>query len=102
MRQGPVRPVAVVGVDEGVDQRLQLGQGGRLNPLGLQPLLQGLLEPLDLPAGGRVVGSGVLLEHAQGAELVLEAVAAARAAGEPGGKHHPVEFLRDVKRFRLA
>src|SRR5689334_4634050 len=57
MRQGPVRPVAVVGVDEGVDQRLQLGQGGRLNPLGLQPLLQGLLEPLDLPAGGRVVGS---------------------------------------------
>ena len=58
MRQGPVWPVLVVGVDERVEPGLQLGQGGGLGGLAAEPLLQGLLEAFDLPAGGGVVGSG--------------------------------------------
>ena len=32
----------------------------------------------------------VLLFHAEAAQLILQAVAAALAAGEAGGEHHPV------------
>ena len=60
--QGPVRAVVVVVLGERIEQGLQLCHGPRLGGLGAQPLLQGLLEPLDLPAGGGVVGSGVLLD----------------------------------------
>jgi hypothetical protein len=79
-------------VDRGelVEQGLQLDQGAGLDGLGGQPLLEGLLEPLHLAAGGGVVGAGVLLRHVQAAQLGLEGVAAALAAGQAGGEHHPV------------
>jgi hypothetical protein len=80
-----VRAIAVVGADEGVDEGLQLADGGRLGGLGDQPLLHRLLEPFDLSAGGRVIGPGVLLRDASAAQLVLEVVASTAAAGEAGG-----------------
>ncbi len=67
---------------EGVEQGLELGDGGGLVGLGGEPLLHGLLEPFDLAAGGGVVGAGVLLDHAEAAQLGLEAVAAARLPPE--------------------
>ena len=82
--------LVVVVVDEGVEQGLELGDGGGLVGLGAQPFLQGLLEPFDLAAGGGVVGAGVLLGDAEAAEFGLEAVAAAAAAGEAGGEDHAV------------
>ena len=82
--------LVVVDGDEAVEQGLQLGDRGRLVGLGAQPRLEGLLEAFDLAAGGRVVGSGVLLDDAERAQLGLEGVAAAAAAGEAGGEHHPV------------
>jgi hypothetical protein len=45
-----------------------------------------------------MAGLAVLLGHAQSAQLVLEAVAAA-AAGEPGRIDQAVEFLSGVKGF---
>src|SRR5215469_15940663 len=45
VRQGSVRPLAVVVLSEGVQQALQLGDGGGPG-LGCQPFLQGLPEPL--------------------------------------------------------
>jgi hypothetical protein len=51
----------VVELDEVVQQDLQLGEGAGLVGLGPQPLLQGLLEALDLALGLRVVGVAVLL-----------------------------------------
>jgi hypothetical protein len=57
---------------------------------GGQPFLQGLLEPLDLALGLGVVRAAVLLGDAQGAQFVLQAVAAAAAAGEPGRIDHAV------------
>ncbi|MDZ4235169.1 MAG: hypothetical protein U1C73_15730 [Dietzia sp.] len=66
--------VVVVDLDEGVELVLQLGDGCR-GRLGSEPLLHGLLEALDLAAGGGVVGSAVLLADAQFDEFVLEAVA---------------------------
>ena len=64
--------------------------GGGLDGLGAQPLLQGLLEAFDLAAGGGVVGAGVLLEHVPVAQLLLEGVAAAAATGVADGVDHPV------------
>ncbi len=61
--QRSVRALVVVGRDEGVDEGLQLGEGGRLVGLGEQPFLQRLLEAFDLAAGGGVVRAGVLLHH---------------------------------------
>ena len=58
--------------------------------LGAEPVLQGLLEPFDLAAGGGVVRAGVLLHDAEAAQFVLEAVASAAAAGEAGGEDHAV------------
>jgi hypothetical protein len=40
----------------------------------------------------------VLLLHAEPAELVFQGVAAASAAGEPGGEHHPVIGQRRGRR----
>jgi hypothetical protein len=51
----------VVLVGDGVEQCLQRGDRGGLLRLGAEPLLQGLLEPFDLAAGGGVAGAGVLL-----------------------------------------
>ena len=86
VRQGAVRTVVVVGLDEGVDQRLQLADRGRLDRLGAQPLLQGLLEAFDFAAGGGVVGSGVLLGDVPVVELLLESVAASAAADAGQGR----------------
>jgi hypothetical protein len=66
----------VVEVDEGVQEGLQLGDGAWLVGLGGEPGLHGLLESLDLPAGGRVVRAGVLLDDVEPLEFGLEAVAA--------------------------
>jgi hypothetical protein len=52
VRQGAVWPVVVVLLDEPVQQRLQLGDGGWLDWLAVEPLLEGLLEPFDFAAGG--------------------------------------------------
>ena len=83
----------VVFVDEDVDQGLELGDGGRLVGLSAEPFLQGLLESFDFPAGGWVVGAGVLLDDVEAGEFGLEAVAgavSAVSAGEAGGVDHPV------------
>jgi hypothetical protein len=71
--------VLVVGLEEHIDQVLQLGDGGWLG-LASQPVLQGLLEAFDFAAGGGVVGSGVLLDDVEGVEVLLEPVAASLAA----------------------
>jgi hypothetical protein len=55
--------------------------------LGAEPFLEGQVEALDFDAGGRVVGSRVLLHDTQAVEQDLEAVA---ASGESGREHHPV------------
>jgi hypothetical protein len=62
-----VRAAGVVLGDEGVEEGLQFGDGGRLVGPGSEPLLQSLLEAFDLAAGGGVVGAGVLLDHAAAA-----------------------------------
>jgi hypothetical protein len=85
-----VRPLGVVDAGEGVQELLEFGEGGGLGRLGGQPFLQGLPEPLDLALGLGVVRAAVLLIDAEAAQLVLEAVAAAAAAGVPGGEHHSV------------
>ena len=90
VRQRPVGAVVVAGVDEAVDEGLQVGDGGGLIGLRAQPFLHRLLEPFDLAAGGGVVGRGVLLGHVQAAQFAFEGVAAAAAAGRPGGEHHAV------------
>jgi hypothetical protein len=60
--------------------------------LGCEPLLLGLLEALDLAAGLRVVGPGVVEADPESAEFDLEndCAAAAGRAGEDGavvGEH---------------
>ena len=52
--------------------------------------LEGLLETFDFPAGGGVVGRGVLLFGAEVSEAGLEEVSAAFPAGEAGGVDHGV------------
>ena len=47
--QGPVRPLVVIGAGEGVQENLQLGDGGGLGVLGAEPFLGGLLKPFDFP-----------------------------------------------------
>jgi hypothetical protein len=56
--QGAVWSAVVVFVGEGVELGLQFGDRGGGGLVG-QPFLEGLLESLDLAAGGRVVGGGV-------------------------------------------
>ena len=82
--EGAVGPAGVVGVGELVELGLQFGEGGG-GRAGGEPFLQGLLESFDLALGLAVVRAAVFLGDAQGAQFVLEAVAAAAAAGEPGG-----------------
>jgi hypothetical protein len=55
----------VVLVAEAVQERLELGDRAWLDGLGAEPLLHRLLEPLGLPTGGGVAGSGVLLGDAE-------------------------------------
>ena len=65
--QGSVGPPLVVLDGEGVQQPLEVGDGGALVGLGAQPLLHGLLEAFDLALGLRVPGAAVLLVHTQAA-----------------------------------
>ena len=85
-----MRPVLVVVRAELVEEHLELADRGRLDLLRRQPLLHGLLEPFDLPAGGRMVRTGVLLRHPEASQLGLEAIAPALAAGEARGEDHAV------------
>jgi len=75
-----VGPVVVVLATELVDQGLELGEGGGLDGLAGEPVLQGLLESFDLALGLRVVAAPVLLPDAEGGEFVLERVASPAAA----------------------
>ena len=77
-----MRTVLVVDGGEGVQQGLEPGKGQGLGWLGAEPVLHRLLEPLDLALGLGVVRLAVFLPDAETAQLVLEAVAAASAAGE--------------------
>ena len=63
----------VVDGHELVQELLQLDQVGGLVGLGAQPPLQGLLEPLDLAAGGGLVRAAVLLLDLAAAQLGLQA-----------------------------
>jgi hypothetical protein len=42
-----VGPLGVVDAGEGVEQGLELGEGGGLSGLGAEPILHGLLEALS-------------------------------------------------------
>jgi hypothetical protein len=99
VRQGAVGPAGVVVAGELVEQDLELGEVFGLAGLGGQPFVQGLPEPLDLALGLRVAWAAVLLPDAEAAQLVLQAVAAAAAAGEARGVDETVEFLSGVKQF---
>ena len=72
----------VVDVHELVQELLELDQAGGLVGLGAQPLLQRLLEPLDLATGGGLVRAAVFLRDVAAAQLGLQSVAAAAAAGK--------------------
>src|SRR6202167_3120082 len=85
-----VRALGVIGAGEGVEQGLKVSEGGRLSGLGAEPVLHGLLEPLGLSLGLGVVRLAVLLLDPEAAKLVLQGVAAAPAAGQPGGEDHAV------------
>ena len=80
----------VVFINETVGQGLELLDRGWLGSLGGEPILEGLVEAFDFPAGGGVVRSGVFLLDAEFDQAGLEGVAAASVAGEPGGVNHPV------------
>ncbi len=92
--QRPVGALVVVVAGEGVELGLELGEVGGLGCLGAEPFFEGLLEAFDLALGLRVAGLAVFLLDVQAAQFVLEAVAAAAAAGEPGGEHHAVAGQR--------
>ena len=77
-----VRADVVVVVAAGVELALQLADGS-CQGLGAQPLLLGLVEPLDLAVGLRVVGPGVDRPDAAGLQGLLQDDAAA-AAGQAG------------------
>ena len=62
------------------------GRGG----VGGEPAFEGLVEAFDFAAGRRMVRSLVLLDDGEAVEEVFEPVAAALAAGQSGGEHHPV------------
>src|ERR1700722_1504554 len=66
--QGEMRPLLVVIGGEGIEEVLELGDGG-VGSLGGQPFLQALPEPLDLPLGLGVIGVAVLLPDPEAAQF---------------------------------
>jgi hypothetical protein len=84
------RALGVADAGEGVQQGLEAGEGVGLVRLGAEPVLHGLLESFSFPLGLGVVGLAVFLGDAEAAQLVLEGVAAALAAGQAGGEDHAV------------
>jgi hypothetical protein len=81
--------VVVVGLDEGIELGLKFGEGGGAGVAG-EPFFEGLVESLDLAAGGGVVGAGVDLSDPEAVYFVFKAVASAFASGEPGGNTMPL------------
>ena len=79
-------------VDRGelVEQVLELGDGGGLLWLGAERLFEGLLEAFDLAAGGGLVGAAGFLLDVATAQLRLQGVAAAAAAGKAVVKTIPL------------
>jgi len=94
-----VRPLSAVVGGEGVQLGLQGGRGGS-GVLAGEPFLQRLVQPLDLPAGLRVVGPAVAQGDAQGGELTFQSNPAAAAVKT--GKDCAIEFLSGVKGLGLA
>ena len=92
-------PLVVVVAVESLDLGLEPVQCLR-GPVAGEPLLLGLVESLDLAAGLRVVGPGVVEDDAEPAQEAFEGDLAVTTgfAGEDG----TVEFLRDVKPLRVA
>lgn len=92
VRQGAVRAAVVVFLDELIQQRLQVLDGGWLMLLGLEPVLHRLLEPFDLALGLGVRGGAVLLHDVAGAQFRFEGVAASSApvAGVLDSEDHAV------------
>ena len=66
--------LVVVGLDEGVELGLKFGEGGGAGLAG-EPFFEGLVESLDLAAGGGVVGGGVDLRDPEAAQFVFKAIA---------------------------
>lgn len=84
-----MRSLVVVDGAEPVEECLELGEvlgGGLL----VEPAFEGLLESFDLPAGGGMVRSAVLLDDAESSEFGFERVASAAPAGEACGEDHAV------------
>ena len=88
-RQRAVGPFGVVKGGELVEQHLEFDErlGGWLL---VKPALEGLVEPFNLAAGGRVVRATVLLLDPKSVQLGFEAVPSATTTGEPGRVHHAV------------
>jgi len=82
--EGPMGTDGVVVGAEAVELGLEGGDGRGPRLFG-EPLLEGLVEPLDLAAGLGVVGAGVFEPDAQGGELGLEQAAAPAALGGEDG-----------------
>jgi hypothetical protein len=79
-----VGAAVVVFVGEGIEVGLEVGEGlggGLLD----EPAFEGLLEAFDFPAGGGMVGAGVLVGDPEVGQGGLEGVAAAAPAGEAAG-----------------
>ena len=89
-RERPVRAPVVVDPGEGVEQGLELGEGGRLSGLARSQFFMVCWKRSALPWGLGVVRLAVLLLDAEAAQLVLQGVAAALAAGQAGGEDHAV------------
>ena len=88
---GPI--LVVVGL-EPIQELLQVGEVPGRSLVG-EPLLQGLVEALELAQGLGVIGPGVDEGHPQGADPPLE-VHHHHSVQAPG-EAQAVEFLTDVK-----
>ena len=79
MWQGAVRPLVVVDTGKGVQEGLELGEGGGMGGPGAEPVFEGLLKPLDFALGLGVVRAPVFLPDSQAAQVGFQAVAATTA-----------------------
>jgi hypothetical protein len=94
-----VRPVGVVVLAPGIQRRLQHLQAGEWAVVIEQLELQRLVQPLDLPRGGRRGGPGEPMGDAVLPADPLKQHHRRAGPDEPPGKHRPVEFLSGVKGF---
>jgi len=77
MGHGAVGPAVVVFVDEGIELGFVARRGWRALGCWVRKRFEGLVEALDLPTGGGVIGGGVDLGDSQAAQFVLQSVAPA-------------------------